>query len=594
MSNQSGSDSRDRQRTDQTPSPERDQPRTGDPTANKSLSIADLMVLKTGRLPSSYSAGASEYNGFAQASEASEAQVKFDGERTVEVTRLLGNRSLSRYPSSQSEIREFTWSTTGGLDASANIGLGIPLGLKQHYQLRGADIKSREDNPKTKSIESQTQDFLKHNFILEDEGKLTEESKEQLNRALKALCDSEEPREVLSNSLHLARLYQQLGYIVQAVGAVALALQVNPNHLLATQIMKELERVHPQDIAFSPLTTPGQELSRASLVKRIINLSKGRVVVVGDLLIDELLEGSPERISREAPVLILEHVDTVHIPGGAANTAHNITALGGTCHAVGVCGEDEYHSKLANVLERHGITHNLIADKDRKTTVKTRILSKSHSLLQQLLRLDRISHEMITEEIAERVIARIEASVDGYDALILSDYKAGTITDSIVDACRRVSQAKGVKLIVDAQNRFERFEGCTLITPNQPDTEAALGYKLDSPAALERAGKDMMSLTKAEAILITRGPNGMALFRRHEYSPVELPVFNHSEVFDVTGAGDTVVATMTLALVTGASYVEAMALGNLAAGIVVRKSGTAVTSQKELLDALDLVKIKGL
>ena len=593
MSNQPGSDSSDRPLTEQ-PSSERDAAAKGDLAAKKSLSIADLMVLKTGRLPSSSQAG--ELPAFGQPSEQHAGDHKFDGKRMGEVTKLLGNRSICRSPGTQADpgqTRDFTWSTTSGLDASSNIGLGIPLGLRQHYQLRGADVKSGAEKPPSRQIENKNLDLLKRNLILEDKGKLTDEQKVELDQALKALSETEEPREVLSNSLHLARLYQQLGYIDHGMGAVAVALQVNPNHLLANQIMKELERVHPQDITFSPLRTPGQELSRSNLVKRVINLSKGRVIVVGDLLIDELLEGRPERISREAPVLILEHVDTVHIPGGAANTAHNITALGGSCHAVGVCGDDEYHSKLAAVLERHGITHNLIADKDRKTTVKTRILSKSHSLLQQLLRLDRISHEMITEEIAQRVIDRIEASAEEYDALILSDYKAGTITDTIIDACRKVTRDKGLKLIVDAQNRFERFEGCTLITPNQPDTEAALGYKLDSPAALERAGKDMMSLTKAEAILITRGANGMALFRRHDYSPVELPVFNKSEVFDVTGAGDTVVATMTLALVTGASYVEAMALGNLAAGIVVKKSGTAVTSQKELLDALDLVKFEG-
>lgn len=145
-------------------------------------------------------------------------------------------------------------------------------------------------------------------------------------------------------------------------------------------------------------------------------------------------------------------------------------------------------------------------------------------------------------------------------------------------------------LIVDAQGDFDRFKGATLLTPNQPDTESALGYRIDSQASVEQAGKDMLEKTGAEAVLITRGAEGMALFERGK-PYAEMPVFNRSDVFDVTGAGDTVVATMALALVSGASYVEATALGNLAAGIVVRKSGTATTSQREMLETLEQLNI---
>jgi rfaE bifunctional protein kinase chain/domain len=242
------------------------------------------------------------------------------------------------------------------------------------------------------------------------------------------------------------------------------------------------------------------------------------------------------------------------------------------------------------MLEKHGITHDLVKDPSRPTTVKTRILSKSHSLMQQLLRLDRISHEKISEEIAQKLAQKVLDSTGSYSAIILSDYKAGVIVDSVVEACRKVSSERKILLIVDAQNDFKRFAGCTLITPNQPDSEEAVGYKIDSPQTLERAGADLLAQSKAEAVLLTRGSHGMALFRRHD-GLVELPPFNKSEVFDVTGAGDTVVATMALALVTGASFVEAMALGNLAAGIVVKKVGTAVTSQKEMLDTLETISM---
>jgi rfaE bifunctional protein kinase chain/domain len=145
-------------------------------------------------------------------------------------------------------------------------------------------------------------------------------------------------------------------------------------------------------------------------------------------------------------------------------------------------------------------------------------------------------------------------------------------------------------LIVDAQGDFARFQGASLLTPNQPDTEGYLGYKIESKASVEQAGKDMLERTGAQAVLITRGAEGMALFERGK-PYAEMPVFNRSDVFDVTGAGDTVVATMALALVSGATYVEATALGNLAAGIVVRKSGTATTSQRELLETLEQLNI---
>jgi rfaE bifunctional protein kinase chain/domain len=262
-------------------------------------------------------------------------------------------------------------------------------------------------------------------------------------------------------------LYLHLRYIEEARKATMFAMGVDPNSVLAKQVFKELERVHPQDIAASPVTSALVSLNKTSLQKRIINLSNGRIIVVGDLLIDELLEGRPERISREAPVLILEHVDTVLIPGGAANTAHNIAALGGKCHAIGVCGQDEYASKLRKMLEAHRITHDVVTDPSRPTTVKTRILSKSHSLMQQLLRLDRISHEQISESIARQMIEKISAAASRHAAIILSDYKSGAITDGVIAACREIAQTTRVMLVVDAQNRFERFAGVTLITPNQ-------------------------------------------------------------------------------------------------------------------------------
>ena len=195
-----------------------------------------------------------------------------------------------------------------------------------------------------------------------------------------------------------------------------------------------------------------------------------------------------------------------------------------------------------------------------------------------------------TGEPFETKIEKIKADAAKYQAIILSDYRAGVITDSVIGACREIAKEKNLMVVVDAQEGFERFRELTLMTPNQPDTEAAVGYALNSKEDVQRAGLTIMQRTGLEALLVTRGGEGMVLFQKGK-DMVELPAFNRSDVFDVTGAGDTVVATMTLALVTGASFVEAMALGNLAAGIVVRKSGTAVTNQRELMQNLEALDI---
>jgi rfaE bifunctional protein kinase chain/domain len=318
----------------------------------------------------------------------------------------------------------------------------------------------------------------------------------------------------------------------------------------------------------------------------ILNLAHGRIIVVGDLLIDELLEGNPERISREAPVLILEHVDTELIPGGAANTANNIVALGGQCHALGVAGTDDYATKLEHLLDRHNIKHSVVRDPQRPTTVKTRILSKSHSFKQQLIRLDRISHNQIDNITQTLLLRKLEPLIKDFQAIVLSDYRAGVMSPNLISNCRRLAKDNGLILVADAQEGFERFQNVDLMTPNQPDAEAAVGYAFNDESQLLQGGKDLLTLTGSKAILVTRGAHGMSLFRKG-LPPHHLPVFNRSEVFDVTGAGDTVVATLALAMVTGATLEEATALGNLAAGIVVRKPGTAVISQKEMLETLE-------
>ncbi len=466
----------------------------------------------------------------------------------------------------------------------------FPLGGGAPFQLRKSDFIHPEFEKPVSEFKPLINDFL-HSTNLSENDKLSPAESKELDATRESLLGATTAAEALASALHLGRLYQHLRYLEEAKLAVELSLGIDPDNYPGKQLFKELERMHPADIGVTPFAAPAQPLTKRNLRKRILSLTGGRVIVVGDLLIDELLEGRPERISREAPVLILEHVDTELICGGAANTAANIAAIGGVCCAIGVCGEDEYARKLAQLFDKSGIGHGLVCDPERPTTVKTRILSKSHSFKQQLLRLDRICHEPVSRLTGAMIVDRLKEVAPDFRAIILSDYRSGVMTDEVIRGCRKVAAEHNLLLIVDAQDDFPRFQDVTLLTPNQPDTENAVGYEIKSKEDLKRAGQDLMMLTGAQSILITRGSEGMVLFQKDE-AMIELPAFNKSEVFDVTGAGDTVVATMALALVTGASFVEAMALGNLAAGIVVKKPGTAVTSQKEMLENLDMLKIE--
>ncbi len=461
------------------------------------------------------------------------------------------------------------------------------FGQTPQFQIRKSEFLHDIEKPLSE-VKLLVDKFLKETPARDDET-LTPAEANELTQTRDSLSQSSSATDALNQALHLARLYQHLRYIEEAKKATDLSLGIDPDNHLGTELFKELERMHPTDISIRTRPAPVVEpLTKSNLRKRIAAMTGGKIAVVGDLLIDELLEGRPERISREAPVLILEHVDTELIPGGAANTANNIAALGGVCHAVGICGRDDNAGRLAQLLEGSGITHSLVQDPSRPTTVKTRILSKAHAMRQQLIRLDRISHEPIDDLIEALLIDKLTAVADRHKAIVLSDYRGGVVSDGLVRACKSLAGKHNLMLIVDAQDHFERFQDVTLLTPNQPDTEKMVGYEITDRQSLEKAGDDLLLLTGAKAILVTRGPDGMVLFQQGK-EMFALPAFNRSEVFDVTGAGDTVAATMTLALVTGSTFVEAMALGNLAASIVVRRPGTAVTTQNEMLEHLERV-----
>ncbi len=333
---------------------------------------------------------------------------------------------------------------------------------------------------------------------------------------------------------------------------------------------------------------------KETLSKIISRLGQGRVLVVGDLVIDEMIYGNTHRLSREAPVLILQHQRADIILGAAGNAAHNVSKLNAQRTAVvGVAGKDYYCSLLMDALQRDGIDAcGLVQDDSRPTSTKTRISGiANHSVTQQIVRIDRESNAPISPEIETRLLETLSQLAPNFDALLLSDYGLGVLSPAIIDHCQALAQKHGLIVAVDSQQDLSAFQSATVLTPNQPEAERNVGFDLTTPEDVLRAGQILLDKTQGQSVLITRGESGMSLFERQPDSTgpkvTHIPVFNRSQVFDVTGAGDTVVGTLTLALTAGASLLEAAILGNLAASIVVTRFGAATTNPTELQASLD-------
>lgn len=330
-------------------------------------------------------------------------------------------------------------------------------------------------------------------------------------------------------------------------------------------------------------------INKEQLVSYIKKLSEPKVLVVGDLAIDEMIYGDAERISREAPVLILRHSNTKLILGAASNAAHNVSALnGGKVSVIGVCGDDFQAGQLRETFEDANINcGRLVVDPSRKTTTKTRISgSITTSITQQIVRIDRQTDGYLNPEIEQEVLKQIERAIPEHDAVILSNYHIGTLTPNIIQETIRLANQYNKIVVVDAQKELEVYKNVTSMTPNLPDTQKAVGFSLETEEDLKRAGDKLLKETNAKSILITCGADGMFVARAHG-NYTKIPVFNKSEVFDVTGAGDTVTAVYTLALAAGADPAYAAIIGNIAASQVVKQFGCATTSVDELLNAVE-------
>jgi rfaE bifunctional protein kinase chain/domain len=305
-----------------------------------------------------------------------------------------------------------------------------------------------------------------------------------------------------------------------------------------------------------------------------------RVVVFGDLVADVFVYGEISRISREAPVLILNHRETQVVPGGGANAIHNLWALGARPLPVGLVGDDAEGNRLLEYFSDLGIdTGGISTAKSYRTPSKMRILAGAvHSQRQQIVRID--TGSPLQDDRALRAIEqKLKLALRDADALLVSDYGYGLITPQLVSKIRKNS----IPATIDSRFSLMDFSGMTAATPNEPEVEEALGITIGNDARkLEWAGRTLLRKLKHDAILITRGKDGMALFERGRQT-AHIPVHGSDEVADVTGAGDTVIATFTLALTAGASYYDAARLANYAGGIVVMKYGTRPVTHEELI-----------
>ncbi len=333
---------------------------------------------------------------------------------------------------------------------------------------------------------------------------------------------------------------------------------------------------------------PGGPTSVERLRGTLTGFGARHVLALGDMVADEYILGRPVRLSREAPLPVLEWVDRYVIPGGAANVARNARALGASVAVAGVIGDDEPGRELRRRLIADGIdVAGLVEEADRPTSTKTRVIGGSSQVVsQQMARIDRVIRADVVPRTRDGIAEYLERALPGLDGLIISDYENGVISEAIVATAIPLARRHGLIIAVDAHGDLGRFRGITVATPNQEEAASTLGRDLRGDDDVARAGRDLLTLMDARGVVITRGSDGMTVVEA-DGACQHLPAASPAEVRDVTGAGDTVAATVLLALTSGASLLDAAYLGNLAAGLVIRRLGAATVTADELKSAID-------
>ena len=323
-------------------------------------------------------------------------------------------------------------------------------------------------------------------------------------------------------------------------------------------------------------------------LEEIISRFRGvSVLVVGDLVLDQYTVGRPTRISREAPIAVLEFSREYVLPGGGANPACTIASLGAQANLGGVIGEDEWGRQLLAALSKYGVrTQAVVNDASRPTICKRRVVAQvTPTMMQQVARIDHVDRSPIRGEVEQQLIEAIDAELPQCDAVLLSNYRSGTLTANLVGRACELAGELGKLVAVDLQGDLDLFRGCGIVKCNQPEAEEALRRPLQSDEDFESGMAELISRLDARAVIVTRGAQGMSVMSR-EGDYRHIPVTNTSEVNDVTGAGDTVIALVTLATAAGANLFDAARLANYGAGVVVRRWGNAVLKQDELKAAL--------
>ncbi len=315
-----------------------------------------------------------------------------------------------------------------------------------------------------------------------------------------------------------------------------------------------------------------------TLLRLINKFNRGKILVIGDIMLDEFVWGKVSRISPEAPVPVVEVTKEDIMLGGAANVLKNIHALGGQALLLGVIGSDYNGERFMEILKEGGYsTDGIVVDESRHTSIKTRVVAQH----QQVVRFDRESKDDLSAKTYKEILGLLRSLLSQYDAVIVSDYGKGLINRGIISTILRFKKNNGLIVSVDPKIRnFRFYKGVTVITPNQKEAEEACGFEINSSKALMKAGTQLLKRYGTDAILITRGEYGMSLFQK-DGSVKHIPTIA-KEVYDVTGAGDTVISALSLALSVKAKWIDACILSNHAAGIVVGKLGTATASAQEL------------
>jgi rfaE bifunctional protein kinase chain/domain len=325
------------------------------------------------------------------------------------------------------------------------------------------------------------------------------------------------------------------------------------------------------------------------LVKIVESFPRVSVAVLGDLVADEFIFGEIARVSREAPVLILKHRERTVLPGAGANAICNLADLGVNVLPIGVVGDDEPGRLLLKAFrQKHIPISGIMKIKGRSTVTKTRILAgQTHSSRQQVVRVDREPENGLDAHVKRELVLAANGYAKAADALLVSDYGYGAASPEMLNAIRAKNNLNGIAVTLDSRYRMLEYTGITAATPNEPEVEEALNVKIGTDTdRLYAAGKSILQKMKMDSLIITRGRHGMVSFERGS-KPVEIPIHGTDDVADVTGAGDTVIATFTAALAAGADPEDAARLANCAGGIVVMKRGTATVSADELRRCLE-------